>query len=411
MMIKPVKKTKALTVLLVAMILLNGCGSRKYIIGGNTVSNNAVSNNTASSGRNKSQIHSGVLLGLVKEPNLENTNKNNTGFENKQTEEYRTLWIYGNGKNINCLQRNDGIIAPYGDKFLKLTSNSVVDSNVSDQAAGSDNFYSKYSSYHNFSVVLSQEVNDTKVVFNKDSLKKNYMSTKYSEMASAFVSRTETILYAGNKYAAVKVSQYATGGGTYKSSYDDVKLYDINSLAKLGDKKTGVSLKNFLGSDADDKIKTLSTKYNRINADDKLIKSKDEINDTNLILCRAEGKWTVQVPLYKAYTHEGNGSNFNIIEDIYDTDIGVPKTLTSYDTLCADWKTIQSKIPNAKDAVSSPDKDMLVVLTANNLQIFENPGKGLGKPVKIIPVDGSEKIVLNQWATGDYVSKWTKLFK
>lgn len=406
-MIKSIKKVTGIFAALAVVIFFGGCSFSKAANEKNTsnISKSSVTD------KSKVQINSGLLLGLVKEPDLTNKSKNNTDFENKQVEEYRTLWIYGDGKGVSCLEKKDSIVAPYGDKFVKLTSNSIVDSDTSSISNSSNNFYSKYDSYHNFSVVLSQDINDTKVELSKDSLKKNYLNAKEGEMGSAFISRTETILYAGNKYAAIRVSQFDTGGGTYRSGYDDIKLYDINSLSKLGDKKTGISLKSLLGSDADKNIKELTAKYNKNISDEGFATSKNIINDTDLCLNRSEGRWIVQAPLYEAYQNQGNGSNYNTIQVLYNTDIAVPKALTSYDALCVDWNTIQSKIPTATDAVTSPNKDMLVVLTTNSLQVFANPEKGLNKPILKIPVSNMEKIVLNQWATGDYVNKWTKLIK
>lgn len=386
--------------------MLSGCTSTKPNSATNVPSNS--SNNTASTSDNKETIHSGLLLGLVAEPNLENKSKNNTDFENKVVEKYRTLWIYGNGSNISYSEKNGGIITPYGDNFLKLTNNSIIDSNTENLNNFGDSFYSKYSSYYNFSVILSQAVNDNKTLLTKDSLTKKYINSQEGDLGSSYISRTETILYVGNKYAAIKTSQYATGGGTYKSSFDDIKLYDIKSLANLEIKRTNANLKNLLGNDVDNNIKILSSKYNTATVSNALIKEKKMIDDTNLSLKRTEGKWIVQAPLYEVYNHEGNGSNFNTIQNLYDTNITVPQSLTSYDTLCIDWNTIKSKIPDAKDAVSSPNKDMLVVLTSTDLKIFVHPEKGLDKPVKTLPVDKNEKIVLNQWATGDYVTKWTK---
>lgn len=406
---KSVKKIKAIVAILAVLVFVNGCGSVKSSDKKSIASTNAV--NTTSEAENNTYINSGLLLGLVKEPDLTNKSQNNTDFENKQVEEYRTLWICKDGNNVKYFEKKDGIIAPYGDKFIKLTSNSVVDSDISSVSSNSDNFYSKYTSYYNYSVALAQEMDDTKVELTKDSLKSNYINCKEGELGDAFISRTETILYVGNKYAAIKTSQYSTGGGTYKSGFDDIKLYDIGSLTKLGTKRPSVSLKQMLGNDVDPNITTLKSKYNKVISADKFISSKDVINDDNLSLYRTEGKWTVQAPLYEVYSNQGNGSNYNNIQEVYDTNIAVPKTLTVYDTLCVDWNTIKSKIPDAKDAVSSPDKDMLVVLTPKFLEVFSNPENGLDKPIKKIPVSSREKIVLNQWATGDYVEKWTKLMK
>lgn len=405
-MTNSIKSIKLFSLIIALSFLLNGCNSSKSNFQANVSNNNSKTSTSAT--ENNDKINSGLLLGLAEGPDLQNNTINNTDFENKTLEKYRSLWIYGNGSNIAYSEIKDGIIAPYGNNFIKLKTESLVVPTLSDQS--SDNFYSKYSSYYNFSVVLSQSTSENKKLLTKDTLDKLYLNSQEGDMGGSYISRTETIQYAGNKYAAVKISVYATGGGTYRSSFDDIKLYDIKDLSDLGAKRASINLKNLLGSDVNTKLKTLSESYNKseTSAANSLVKVKDSIDDTNLTLKREAGKWTVQAPLYELYTHEGNGSNFNIIKNLYDANINVPDSITSYDTLCVDWNTIKNKIPDAKDAVSSPNKDMLVVLTNTDLKVFIHPEKGLDKPIKTLAVDKNERIVLNQWATGNYVSKWTK---
>ncbi|MDP4178057.1 MAG: hypothetical protein Q8900_06915 [Bacillota bacterium] len=398
------KKIKALIIFSASLFMFNGCS---FVKSENVSSGNTSSN--SSSSVTKSGAGSGLLLGLVKEPDLQNKSKNNTDFENKSLEEYRTLWIYKDKNDVSSIEKKGGIITPYGDKFVMVTNNSVVTSTAADQPNQySDNFYSKYSSYFNFSVIISQNLNSSKKVLTEDSMKSNYLST--DQIGFPFVSRTETIQYVGNKYALVKTSQYATGGGTLRSGFDDIKFYDINNLTAVGYKRPNMNVKSMLGSDASRQISSLSDKYNKSQTDDNnnFISEKFEIDDDNLTLKRSKGKWIVQAPLYENYIHQGNGSSFNNIDTLYDTDIKVPEAVTGYDTLSVSWDIIKSKYPDAKDAVSSPNKDMLAVLTSSNLMIFLNPEKGIDNPSKTIPVDKNEKIVLNQWAAGDYIDKWSK---
>lgn len=113
--------------------------------------------------------------------------------------------------------------------------------------------------------------------------------------------------------------------------------------------------------------------------------------------------------MYNKYYHDGNGSSYKHITGFINTDIKLPNSITSSDTLCIDWDIIKQQIPEAKDAVSSPNKDLLAVLTSKGLLIYANPEKGLEKPSLSIPADIDESIILNQWATGDFVEKWSKL--
>lgn len=407
------KKIKFLIIFSASLFMFNGCSSVKSEnISKSNSSSNSIS--TATKGDSNKKADSGLLLGLVKEPDLQNKSKNNTDFENKSLEEYRTLWIYKDKNDVSSIEKKGGIITPYGDKFVMVTNNSVVTSTAADQPNQySDNFYSKYSSYFNFSVIISQNLNSSKKVLTEGLLKSNYLSTDEAssdKIEFPFASRTETIQYVGNKYALVKTSQYITGGGTFRSGFDDIKLYDINNLAAVGYKRPNINVKSLLGSDTIGQISSLSDKYNKSQTDDNnnFISDKFEIDDNNLTLKRSKGKWIVQSPLYEKYTHQGNGSSFSIIDTLYDTDIKVPEAVTGYDTLSVSWDIIKSKYPDAKDAVSSPNKDMLAVLTSSDLMIFLNPEKGIDSPVKTIPVDKNEKIVLNQWASGDYIEKWSK---
>jgi len=180
-------------------------------------------------------------------------------------------------------------------------------------------------------------------------------------------------------------------------------------LNNLNSRKKNIKLIDLLGQEAQDKLNDLSEKYNKTLRSEITISEELVIDKDNLSLNRKNGSWYVQAPLYRKYTHEGNGSSEYDITDLIDTDIKLPHSITSYDTLCIDWETIKKKYPLAKDAVSSPNKDMLLILTSNELLVFINPENGIGNPSVRIPVASTENIILNQWATNEYVEKWSKL--
>ncbi|MDP4144223.1 MAG: hypothetical protein Q8936_07015 [Bacillota bacterium] len=401
-----IKRARYLLIFLAALIMLGGCNN-KQASQDNKGNNNITKSINSETSKNKTDsINSGLLIGFTKSNNI---NKSSSPLE-AVPDSLRTLWIHIDGNKVVYSEKKNSIITPYGESFEKLTIDKLIISESNEYTSGtSDTIFGKYSSYYNFSSVVSQEANKGETnILTKDAVKKNYINKAEGEMGIGYGSRTESLLYVGNKYVCIKTSKYNTGGGTFRVGSDDIKMFDVKDLSSLEGHNINTKLSNLVGNTIESKLDSYRKKYNKTVENGSLIKEDYLIDSNNLALNRSEGKWRLQVPLYDKYYHEGNGSSYYSVKEIYDTDISLPTNIISYDTLCVDWNTIKSKIPDARDAVSSPNKDMLAVLTANKLMIFVYPEKGITQPIGTIPVDENEKIILNQWATGDYVEKWNK---
>ena len=84
-----------------------------------------------------------------------------------------------------------------------------------------------------------------------------------------------------------------------------------------------------------------------------------------------------------------------------------PKELVNYDELFIPWSKIKAKVPNAIDAFTSPNKDIIIIETRNNLLIYsihenEISNNELGK----IKKDSSETIIMAEWSSGRYTNLW-----
>lgn len=82
-----------------------------------------------------------------------------------------------------------------------------------------------------------------------------------------------------------------------------------------------------------------------------------------------------------------------------------PRQLVGHDELFPSFDTIKKVVPTARDAVSSPRRDLVVVVTDQSLLVFVPHGEKLGAAVAEFPVSG--QIVMAQWATGRFVPIWT----
>ena len=82
-----------------------------------------------------------------------------------------------------------------------------------------------------------------------------------------------------------------------------------------------------------------------------------------------------------------------------------PQQLVGHDELFPSFETIKKALPTVRDAVSSPRRDLVVVVTNDSLLVFVPRAGELGAPVAQYPVSG--QIVMAQWATGRFVPIWT----
>ncbi len=360
--------------------------------------------------RGTANISSGLLLGLARQ---KEASKQVSPFEHVP-DEYRTLFIFHDGNKIDVkmttIEKSNCIIAPFGDGFWKIENSTFKMSEPKDKSEDEDaSLYSKYNSYYNFFNIVSHPADKKlKDLYTADSFNKQFIHGE-GYMGEAFKAGGEWLSYVGNNYACVTDYYYETGGGTYACETNEVTMYGIGNLSNLEVRKKKINLIDLLEKKARTKIEELSKKYNKTLESDEFYSNEQVIGAESLTLKRHEGRWQVQVPLFAESTHQGNGSSAKYITKYIDADIKLPESITSYDALCIDWNTIKQKIPQAKDAVSSPDKDMLAVLTPKELLIFLNPEKGIESPTVSIPTKEDESIILNQWATGKYVEKWSKL--
>jgi hypothetical protein len=409
-------KHKSLIITAALIILMGGCNnskiSNKELSSVKSIINDKNSEAVSAIDKNEKdknfKINSGLLIGLSKNNEIDTM----ASPLKKIPNDYRTLWIHQENNKITYTEKKGEIITPYKDNFYKVENNKFF---MSDPSSNSDNqldealdIFHNFKSYYIFSNIVSHPADKPmKNLYTPETFKKKYLDTKEG-IVNAYKSQVEWLWYVGNNYACVKDYYYDTGGGTYQSARDDSKLYDLKSLVSLGGRENNVAIADLLDENEKAKLQEYPKKYNKVISSEGMIKSEQIVDIKNLLLSRKGGKWQVLIPLYQVSLHNGNGSNGRLIKEYINTDIKLPKTITSYDDLCISWDRIKQEIPQAKDAVSSPNNDVLAVLTPNKLLIYSNPENGIDKPALSIDVDSNESIILNQWSTGEYVDKWNK---
>jgi len=112
-------------------------------------------------------------------------------------------------------------------------------------------------------------------------------------------------------------------------------------------------------------------------------------------IVRARGKWIYD----GAISLRGYSTNCAV-------SLVPPKDIVAQTDLFPIWKEIKDVYPDAEDAFSSPNHDMLLVFYQNRLMIAPVRQGKVGKPLLRLEAHG--KPVMVEWALGRYVDLWTK---
>src|SRR5690606_31179560 len=118
-----------------------------------------------------------------------------------------------------------------------------------------------------------------------------------------------------------------------------------------------------------------------------LIAESETSVETTWLLAREAGQWTIQTGKER---------------------FGLNRQAAVHDGLCLPWTTIAEAVPGARDAFCSPSANWIAVLTADALLALPvDAGGTLGEPVLEVALAWQEQPVMAEWATGEYVAKWT----
>ncbi|MFB0917818.1 MAG: hypothetical protein QMB63_01945 [Clostridiaceae bacterium] len=215
------------------------------------------------------------------------------------------------------------------------------------------------------------------------------------EVAPKNVSRFSNLTFISNDYLSVE-SRLSDNKGEGPFQYYSTKNVDRKSLG------VNTKLSDIFGNEG-------KTIFEASAKDEVSSKGKDtvilqDINDSSFILNRSNGRWV--------YSGRLNSSEDPLDFVTFTLRLNENIKLYRYDSLIPRWSVIKAKMPNAVDAVSSPENFFTVVKTSNNLIVYKKEnGELSGLPIAIIPIGEDETIVMNEWARGSYVYDWGSLVK
>ncbi|MFZ5967731.1 MAG: hypothetical protein ACOYVK_11245 [Bacillota bacterium] len=316
--------------------------------------------------------HTGVLVGLRIPQSRERSGEGTQGYA------YKTLWIASKDKTLAPILEKSNIFFPRKSGFWKLEVKEVGDGTYQEDIITAYN------------------------VMMEDENKMPLMDTKLSLMNDKTGYRTRRIDYVGNDYTAVEVS----GEGTYKDSgdlwkEDRLQILPIDSLPHV----KGVTIWDLSGSTG---LVSMKNGWKRLMAE--LGIGKEQLLNFDTVeesfgLERKMGHW-----FYKGRINYTQGQEMLYAD--YPIHMIPSSKLVFYDELSVPWTVIKDQIPGAVDAFTSPNQDIALIVTKNELLVYAMSKDRLeNAPLQRVPLEEGAAVIMAEWGTGHYVEKWEKAFE
>ncbi|GAA4832138.1 hypothetical protein GCM10023310_06750 [Paenibacillus vulneris] len=298
-------------------------------------------------------VRSAVLIGLRKD------HPASGGSPEYST--YRTLLLAEEQGELRKSAEGSGILMPYKTEFLRIVPQRL-------ESAGSV--------YQKLSVAVATE--------------KNVASVLEANPAQQQVRLSEKLLFAGNRY--VSVSQTVQQDKGKDAPRDFVWVKDVEDLTKtklpaqsLPENEPHVSLSKLYGS--------------------ALAPDLQGEQGDSWAIARKEGQWVPQVASYQA-----SPLGLNPVKpQLKEVELKLPDSVVSYDKLSASWSDIRRTVSDALDAFSSPNGELVGIVTAKHIIMYPFKEQLIPAPLLSVNLDADETIVMIQWAVDEpFIDIWKK---
>lgn len=124
------------------------------------------------------------------------------------------------------------------------------------------------------------------------------------------------------------------------------------------------------------------------------------IDEKSFGLVRRNGYWAMKGRIN--YNNQGK----ELYQD-YNIKTIPPKELINYDDLSIPWSRIKGRFPNAVDAFMSPNEDIIIIVTRNDLLIYPVEDNDiLLEELGRIKKDYTDKVVMAEWSVDRYTNLW-----
>lgn len=316
------------------------------------------------------------------------------------TSTYRELWFVMENGSLKYKGESDSLLVPTEEGLIKIVPMQYKDPTL---------WYNAEINYL-AAVVLPED---------ESVYQKEFKSYEELQLGSIYEDKRSTkILYLNRELAVLKISSnYALKGARAGGSYSVKTDVYVKKLKGFNDDENKVSISEIFGTAMNeevDKIKemTISTdeliEWNKEYFYSDFVSSmfidsiKNATDDLSWGIMRNNRIWNVFI------AKKWKGLDFNIYCTNYvPYFVQVPdNSIVTNNELSLEWDIIKSKIPEAEDAISSPEKGILAVFCPDSLYVYSNPSKSMNKPKFKIKLNENETLIMSEWISEEELEKW-----
>lgn len=201
----------------------------------------------------------------------------------------------------------------------------------------------------------------------------------YDTASEQKTDRTRKILYVGNDYFSYEIESRLKDNG-------DIGIYFLDNYKQ----NNKASLRELVEEEETDNIKTYS-----------MDEFKNASNDeNNLTLVRNNGYWMIKKRDIDLNYHGLFRDSFVMKKP--------NKNLVRFDELYFKFETLRERFPNLKDAISSPNKSLVMIIKDKAISAYSVFNDKIYD--EIFTLDMNSDMIMNEWALGQYGNMWKEKF-
>jgi hypothetical protein len=316
----------------------------------------------------QSPIKSVLLIGF--RTDFQNKNEKRVLSGNNYSE-YRSLMITGNANDPTKLQiaaEGSGILIPYSQHFWKIAPITLE---------------TKNDTYHYLTAYKANGV---------------AIQRKYTDTPDYELRHNEKLVFAGNQYVSI-VENDEEWRGNAPANYEKIWTRTLDQMnSPTNHAQNSITLEQIFNNQAVEAITQLQSQMQEPQS-----AIKDEITGENWTITRSKGRWIPQIAETHTFTN-----NHATSYTLHPLAFSLPERVVSYDQLTCTWEQIIEAQPEAVDAVSSPNGDMIGILTASKLYAYPLVNNQIGQLALQVDLHPNEALVMAQWASAKYANKWVE---
>ncbi|MGI6669867.1 MAG: hypothetical protein ACOX4M_11090 [Acetivibrionales bacterium] len=211
----------------------------------------------------------------------------------------------------------------------------------------------------------------------------------------------KAIIYVGNDYACIENIDYVTRDDTGKPGLEKtLRTLPVDNLAYVD----GIEISDLAGENGALAMKNAISDILEKSGINGMAIVNSESGEKNFALFRKTGHW-----FFKGRLNLNQQEPFTYVD--FNINLIPPSNMVAYDVLQVPWTEMKDKLPHAIDIYTSPNKDIAVVLTRNEIYVYSIHDKQLSdEPLGKYRLKDGSSVIMAEWCMGSYVSAWEKSF-